>query len=293
MTSREELKRQAEADGIEFFFAQFVDMHGKPCAKLVPRRLVDLLMDGGAGFAGFAAGPMGQTPKDPDLIAVPDPASYLHGRRGSPSWPCCMCDIHVDGEPWALRPRAILKQPARPGRGARARPSRSAPSPSTSSSPASRTARVEVADPLDTADLALLRRQGPDADVPAPGPRVEVLQRSSGGTNYANDHEDANGQFEQNFKYADALTTADRAIFFRYMVDTLAQERGHGGHVHAQAVRAPDRQRLPHPHRACGGATRNVFEDDPSTTRAGSACRSWRYQFVGGLMDARAGVHRA
>ena len=44
--------------------------------------------------------------------------------------------------------------------------------------------------------------------------------------NYANDHEDANGQFEQNFTYADALTSCDRAIFFRYMVHTLAYERG-------------------------------------------------------------------
>ena len=74
--SREDLRRRAESDGIEFFFAMFVDMHGKPCAKLVPADSFDLLMDGGAGFAGFAAGPMGQTPADPDLIAVPDPASY-------------------------------------------------------------------------------------------------------------------------------------------------------------------------------------------------------------------------
>jgi len=41
--------------------------------------------------------------------------------------------------------------------------------------------------------------------------------------NYANDHEDANGQFEQNFTYADALTSCDRAIFFRYMVHALAE----------------------------------------------------------------------
>src|SRR3954466_14207467 len=47
-----------------------------------------------------------------------------------------------------------------------------------------------------------------------------------GWDNYATDHEDANGQFEQNFEYADALTTCDRAIFFRYMVESLAQERG-------------------------------------------------------------------
>ncbi len=44
--------------------------------------------------------------------------------------------------------------------------------------------------------------------------------------NYANDHEDANGQYEQNWQYADALTTADRLILFRLMVHTLAQRDG-------------------------------------------------------------------
>ena len=44
--------------------------------------------------------------------------------------------------------------------------------------------------------------------------------------NYANDHEDANGQFEQNFEYDDALVSCDRAIFFRYMVHTLAEQYG-------------------------------------------------------------------
>ncbi len=44
--------------------------------------------------------------------------------------------------------------------------------------------------------------------------------------NYANDHEDGNGQFESNFSYSDALTTADRAIFFRYMVHMLAHDAG-------------------------------------------------------------------
>ena len=47
-----------------------------------------------------------------------------------------------------------------------------------------------------------------------------------GWANYANDHEDANGQFEQNFRYADAMTTADRVIVFRYMIHALAAQAG-------------------------------------------------------------------
>jgi glutamine synthetase len=47
-----------------------------------------------------------------------------------------------------------------------------------------------------------------------------------GWDNYATDHEDANGQFEQNFLHADPLTTADRVIVFRYMVHSLAAQAG-------------------------------------------------------------------
>ena len=43
---------------------------------------------------------------------------------------------------------------------------------------------------------------------------------------YQNDHEDANGQFEMNWSYDDALTTADRHAFFKYMVKSLAEKHG-------------------------------------------------------------------
>ena len=43
---------------------------------------------------------------------------------------------------------------------------------------------------------------------------------------YQNDHEDANGQFEMNWEYDDALTTADRHAFFKYMVKSIAEKHG-------------------------------------------------------------------
>jgi glutamine synthetase len=43
---------------------------------------------------------------------------------------------------------------------------------------------------------------------------------------YATDHEDANCQFEINWTYADALTTADRATFFKWMVRMVAEQHG-------------------------------------------------------------------
>jgi glutamine synthetase len=43
---------------------------------------------------------------------------------------------------------------------------------------------------------------------------------------YQNDHEDANGQFEMNWDYDDALVTADRHVFFKYMVKAIAEKHG-------------------------------------------------------------------
>ena len=71
------LREQVERDGIRYLLAMFVDMHGKPCAKMMPLPALDLLLNEGAGFAGFAVGHMGQNPSDPDLLAKPDPRSYM------------------------------------------------------------------------------------------------------------------------------------------------------------------------------------------------------------------------
>jgi hypothetical protein len=76
VSDAEDIRRIISERQIEFLFAQFVDMHGKPSAKLVPAHHIDDLLTEGAGFAGFAAGDIGQGPHDPDLIAIPDPRSH-------------------------------------------------------------------------------------------------------------------------------------------------------------------------------------------------------------------------
>jgi glutamine synthetase len=43
---------------------------------------------------------------------------------------------------------------------------------------------------------------------------------------YQSDHEDANGQYEMNWDYDDALKTADRHVFFKYMAKTIAEKYG-------------------------------------------------------------------
>jgi glutamine synthetase len=43
---------------------------------------------------------------------------------------------------------------------------------------------------------------------------------------YQNDHEDANGQFEINWKYDDCLKTADKHTFFKFLVKSVAEKHG-------------------------------------------------------------------
>jgi glutamine synthetase len=217
------LRERAGADGVEFFFAMFVDMHGKPCAKMVPIEALDVLLGGGAGFAGFAAGPMGQSPADPDMIAVPDPDSYTLV-PWQPGLAVLQCDIHVEGEPWPYSPRVILKNALRQAeeRGLVYNVGCEAEYFLVRRREAG---GIELADPLD-------RAEAPCYDAKGLTRMYEHLTTISrymnrlGWANYANDHEDANGQFEQNFRFADALTSADRLVFFRYMVHTVAHKAG-------------------------------------------------------------------
>ena len=105
----QELRRRAEELGIEFYFAQFVDMYARPSAKLVPAACWDDLITEGAGFAGFAAGEIGQSPHHPDMIAVPDLASFTPV-PWQPNLARFACDVQVEGEEWPYDPRTILRR---------------------------------------------------------------------------------------------------------------------------------------------------------------------------------------
>jgi glutamine synthetase len=219
-----DLARLARESGTQFILALFVDLNGKPCAKLVPVEAVDQLVEDGAGFAGYAVGAIGQSPQDPDLIAVPDPSSFTPIPFVKEGLALVHCDPHVEGKPWPFAPRVILKsvleQATEAGFSAYAG------------------AEVEyflvkkladgtlaTADPTDVADQPCYDARG----VTSMFDHLAAISRAMnalGWGNYANDHEDGNGQFEQNFTYADALTTADRVVTLRYLLSVMAKERG-------------------------------------------------------------------
>ncbi len=275
----DDVRRIVADNGIEFLFAQFVDMHGKPSAKLVPAHHLDDLLEDGAGFAGFAAGDIGQGPHDPDMVAMPDP-STLTILPWRPNVARFACDVTVEGQEWPYCPRTILRRAiaraAEQGYELRVGAEleyfllRRAPDGS-----------LELADPLDTLEQ-------PCYDMRALTRNLDFVSEVSkavtqlGWDNYATDHEDANGQFEQNFDYADALTTCDRAIFFRYMVESLAQQRG----LIATFMPKPFANLTGngcHFHVSLWKDGKNVFEADPSDDPRGLGLSELAYNFVGGL----------
>jgi glutamine synthetase len=138
---------------------------------------------------------------------------------------------------------------------------------------------IELADPKDTLekpcyDIAGLTRQYEFLTT------ISKYCNALGWGNYANDHEDANGQFEQNFTYADALTSCDRAIFFRYMVHTLAEQHG----VIATFMPKPFTHLTgtgAHFHMSLWRDGENLFldADDPR----GLGLSALAYSFIGGL----------
>ncbi|MET9792319.1 type III glutamate--ammonia ligase [Streptomyces canus] len=219
-----DLAELVRADGIEFVLAVFVDLTGKPCAKLVPAQAVEELRDEGVGFAGYAAGALGQQPSDPDVIARPDASSYTPLPFVKPGLALVHCDPHVEGKPWPYAPRVILRSLL--GRAA-AQGLSLAVGAEVEYFLVNRDEHgvLRVADSRDTAaqpcyDARGLTRMYDHLTA------VSSAMNSLGWGNYANDHEDGNGQFEQNFKHADALTTADRVITMRYLVSVLAEQRG-------------------------------------------------------------------
>ncbi len=209
----------AREKGIEFFLISFTDLLGVQRAKLVPARAIADMAVNGAGFAGFAAW-LDMSPADADILAIPDPNSLIQ-LPWKPSVGWLAADVHFEGAPFPKAPRVALKsvlaraaaQDMHLKHGVECEFFLIQPDGSAISDPADTQAK-----PCYDQD-ALMRRFDVIAEICSY--MVEL-----GWGPYQNDHEDANGQFEMNWDYADALTTADRHAFFKFMVKSVAERHG-------------------------------------------------------------------
>ncbi len=213
------LSQVATERGIKYFLISFVDLFGSLRSKLVPARAIADMQKDGAGFAGFAAW-LDMTPADSDMFSIPDPDSLIQ-LPWKPEVGWLAGDLAMDGKPVEASPRVALKQQIARAEnlGFRMKTGVECEYFLVSADGSS------ISDPNDT-------QEKPCYDQSALMRQYDVISEicdsmiELGWGPYQNDHEDANGQFEMNWDYDDALVTADRHVFFKYMVKAITEKHG-------------------------------------------------------------------
>ena len=267
----------AKATGVKYFMVSFTDLFGGQRAKLVPAQAIAEMQEDGAGFAGFATY-LDMTPAHPDMLAVPDASSVIQlPWKPEVAWVAANCVM--EGEDVAQAPRNVLRKliDRAADRGLHVKTGIEAEffllTPQGD----------QISDPFDTAAK-------PCYDQQAVMRRYEVIREicdymlALGWGPYQNDHEDANGQFEMNWEFDDALKTADKHSFFKFMAKSVAEEHGlratfmpkpiegltgNGCHAHISVWDG-----------AGNAAKTNVFADDAMDLGLSQSGR----HFLGGIM---------
>ena len=282
-TTLDDLKKRLEADQIEFVMAQFVDIHGSPKVKMVPARCVDDIVADGAGFAGGAVWGMGQGPHSHDLMGRADPGSYLRLPWQS-EVARVACDIHVDGQPHPYCSRVNLKR-VLAGLQEEGYRFNVGMEPEFFLVRREPDGSIAVFDDqgVDTLDKPCYDFKGISQVYPILKELNQFVDQLGWG-NYQSDHEDGNGQYEINFEYSDALTTADRYTFFKmmtsqvarkygciatHMAKPLADQTGSGAHFHF--------------HLADAETGKNLFIAEDGDPR-GLGQSDLAYYFIGGIL---------
>ena len=282
MADREQIREQMTLDGIDFILAQFVDLHGSAKVKMVPVSCFDDVIDEGAGFAGAAVWGVGQGPHSHDMLARIDLDSYTP-LPWLPNTARFAADLFVDGESYPFCPRTNLKRVLQLARdkgyffNVGMEPEHFLVSRNEDGS-------ITPWNPDGVDQLAK-----PCYDFRSMAPAMGYLQELTKSLNqlgwgvYQTDHEDANGQFEINFAFQDALTTADRITFFKMATSQIAKKYG----AIATHMPKPFSDRTGsglhiHFHLADAENGRCLFDD--AADGRGLGCSELAYHFIGGVL---------
>jgi len=215
----DDLSKAAQERGIKYFLVSFTDLRGTQRAKLVPASAIGPMQKAGASFAGFATW-LNMTPADPDMFAIPEPASLVQ-LPWKPEVGWLAADLWMNAKPVEHAPRNVLKRVV----------ARAAAAGYAMKSGVECEFFLVTPDGGGIAD-ASDTQQKPCYDQSALMRRSDVITEicdamlAIGWQPYQNDHEDANGQFEMNWQFDDALVTADRHAFFKFMVKSVAERHG-------------------------------------------------------------------
>ena len=210
-------------NNVRYILAQFVDIHGVAKTKSVPvDHFQDILTDG-AGFAGFAVWGLGQEPHDPDFMAVGD-LETLTLVPWQPGYARIVCTGTVKGKPYPLDTRHILQQQVN-RMNQRGWVLNTGLEPEFMLLSRNSDGSLHPADDSDILEKPCYDYKGLSRSRAFLEKLVDSLQ-TIGFDVYQIDHEDANGQFEINFSFSPAITSADRYVLFRMAASEIAREFG-------------------------------------------------------------------
>lgn len=216
---RDELKSK----GVKYCIGAYVDIHGVPKGKVVPINHFEDFAAGSELYTGYALDGLGQLPNDDEINSVPDldRGLILPWNKEIAWFPA---DNNFHGKPYPISTRVALKN---------------------------QLAEAEAMGfgmNLGIECELFVVKQEADGKLSIPNPddnlgkacydikrfldrypwldKMATAMNDLGWDLYSMDHEDANSQFEFDFKYADALTMCDRYVFFRLMAKHYAAEEG-------------------------------------------------------------------
>ncbi len=276
------IQSDLKSKGVKYCVGAYVDLHGVPKGKFVPIDHFLHFAHGSELYTGYALDGLGQSPNDDEISSVPDldAITILPWRPEVAYMPA---DNAFHGRPYETNTRVALKKVLA----------------DAASLGFNFNLGIEC-------EVYVLKLEGKDKlvvpnadddlvkscyDVKRFMDRFTWLDKVASTINtlgwdlYSFDHEDANSQFEFDFKYADALTMCDRYIFFRMMAKHFAAEEG------LIATFMPK----PFPDKTGNGAHfnmsladtksgKNLFACDPKEDSRGLGLTPLAYSFIAGIL---------
>ncbi|HSH45164.1 MAG TPA: type I glutamate--ammonia ligase [Longimicrobiales bacterium] len=272
-----DMREVLERTGVRFLRLQFTDITGAIKSVEVPESQFEKALDGDIMFDGSSIEGFVRI-EESDMILKPDLDTFAvypwgdeENRVGR-----LICDVlTADGEPFAGDPRQVLKRQVKAAAELGYEMMAGVEAEfflfhrSEGGAPTRRTHDAGGYFDLGPVDLGEVARQDIVNMLEAMGLEVEAAH-----------HEVAPGQHEIDFKYSDALTTADHLSTFRFVVRNVALRHG----LHATFMPKPIFGQAGsgmHTHQSLFTDGRNVFHD-PEDPDGFSDVMRW---YAGGLLD--------
>ena len=285
--SKKEVLNHMRGHDVQFLRLQFTDIMGVSKNVEVPSSQFQKALDGEIMFDGSSIEGFTRI-EESDMLLKPDLATYRidpwasvgHGGRGHGRVARLICDVHTpDGEPFVGCPRHALKrvcsQASQLGYTMHAGPEAEFFLFIRSEDGSATTRTHDSAGYFDLAPVDLgeaCRRE------------IVVVLEALGFEIEAAHHEVAAGQHEIDFKYGNALDTADKLTIFRSVVRRVARGMGLHATFMPKPIHGLNGSGM-HVHQSLFSDGLNAFSDESATDGISDTMRSY---VAGLLLHARA-----